>query len=275
VTPRKARRPAVDARSTRRPHGVAKVLRPRNPTLPRNRASLQPALYDGRNLIGHVRPGKARVEALDAKGHSLGFFHSVKAAADAIAAAASPSTPKAAPVAPPSKRGDGLAALRGDVRPTSRPDTDNYIKINAIVVTDECGVRCCRERKGCVMSATCLACGSLFRPQRSTARFCSQRCRKVSQRARDRGLPLKVLPQARRDGASAFLSVTATIGTSDGQKSESVTLRRKAAKLDPRIVVDSKRPGMYRIKRLDGSLSDMVNLTRARDALRGFDEAMS
>ena len=34
------------------------------------------------------------------------------------------------------------AALRGDVRPTSRPDTDNYIKaaldtINAIVVTDD------------------------------------------------------------------------------------------------------------------------------------------
>src|SRR6516225_233283 len=38
------------------------------------------------------------------------------------------------------KRSD--AALRGDVRPTSRPDADNYIKaaldaINAIVVTDD------------------------------------------------------------------------------------------------------------------------------------------
>jgi Holliday junction resolvase RusA-like endonuclease len=34
------------------------------------------------------------------------------------------------------------AALRGDIRPTSRPDTDNYVKagldaINAIVVTDD------------------------------------------------------------------------------------------------------------------------------------------
>jgi hypothetical protein len=30
---------------------------------------------------------------------------------------------------------------------------------------------------------------------------------------------------------------------------------------------------MYRIRRPDGSLSDMANLTRCRDALRGFDEA--
>jgi Holliday junction resolvase RusA-like endonuclease len=34
------------------------------------------------------------------------------------------------------------AALRGDIRPTSRPDTDNYIKaaldaVNAIVITDD------------------------------------------------------------------------------------------------------------------------------------------
>jgi hypothetical protein len=71
----------------------------------------------------------------------------------------------------------------------------------------------------------------------------------------------------------AVLSVTANIEMSKGQKSESVTLRRKAAKLDPRIVPDSKWPGMYRIRRPDGSLSDMANLTRCRDALRSFDEA--
>jgi len=61
--------------------------------------------------------------------------------------------------------------------------------------------------------------------------------------------------------------VTATIGMSEGQKPESVTLRRKPAKLDPRIFPDPKWPGMYRVRRPDGSLSDMVNLTRARDAL--------
>jgi hypothetical protein len=33
------------------------------------------------------------------------------------------------------------------------------------------------------------------------------------------------------------------------------------------IVPDTAFPGMYRLKRTDGSFSDIVNLTRARDAL--------
>jgi hypothetical protein len=33
------------------------------------------------------------------------------------------------------------------------------------------------------------------------------------------------------------------------------------------IVADNRFPGMYRLKRTDGSFSDIVNLTRARDAL--------
>jgi hypothetical protein len=33
------------------------------------------------------------------------------------------------------------------------------------------------------------------------------------------------------------------------------------------MVSDAKWPGMYRLKRADGSLSDIVNLTRAREAL--------
>jgi hypothetical protein len=36
------------------------------------------------------------------------------------------------------------------------------------------------------------------------------------------------------------------------------------------IVPDAKYPGMWRVRRPDGSLSDMVNLTRARDAARGI-----
>jgi hypothetical protein len=39
-------------------------------------------------------------------------------------------------------------------------------------------------------------------------------------------------------------------------------------KLDPRLVPDPNWPGLYRIRKPDGSLTDMVNLTRARDALR-------
>jgi hypothetical protein len=63
----------------------------------------------------------------------------------------------------------------------------------------------------------------------------------------------------------AVLSVTAVSDLSKDQKPKSVTLRRRPPKLDPRIVPDPKWPGMYR--RPDGSLTDLGNLTRAKDAL--------
>ena len=115
----------------------------------------------------------------------------------------------------------------------------------------------------------CAACGVQFRLQRSTARFCSPRCRKAAQRARDRGTPIGVAVTRPSVAPDAVLSVTATIDISKGQKPQSVTLRqpRKRPKLDPRIVSDLKWPGMYRIKRRDGSLTDMVSLTRAKEAL--------
>ena len=119
----------------------------------------------------------------------------------------------------------------------------------------------------------CSACGLQLRPKRSTARFCSSRCRKAAQRARNRGVPIKVAMTRPGVAADAVLSVTAISRLSKDQKPESVTLRRKPLKLDPRIVSDPKWPGMYRIKWPDGS-SDMANLTRCRDALRSFDEAV-
>jgi hypothetical protein len=125
------------------------------------------------------------------------------------------------------------------------------------------------------MSATCPACGVQFRPQRSTARFCSPRCRKATQRARDRGMPINVAATRPGVGLDAVVSVTTTIGMSEGQKPQSVTLRRKAPKLDPRVVPDEHWPGMFRIRRPDGSLSDMVNLTRVRDALCSIREVVS
>jgi len=121
------------------------------------------------------------------------------------------------------------------------------------------------------MSATCSACSLQFRPQRSTARFCSSRCRVAAQRARGRGTPIRVAATRPGVAADAVLSVTATVEMSEGQKPQSVTLRR----LDPRIIPDEHWPGMYRIRRPDGSLSEMVNVTRARDALRSMLEAMS
>jgi hypothetical protein len=117
------------------------------------------------------------------------------------------------------------------------------------------------------MSATCSACGLQFKPQRSTARFCSSRCRKATQRARDRGAPIRVAMTRPGVAVDAVLSVTAPVGMSEGQKPQSVTLRRESPKLDPRIVPDQKWPGMYRIRLRGGTLSDMVNLTRAKEAL--------
>jgi hypothetical protein len=58
--------------------------------------------------------------------------------------------------------------------------------------------------------ATCPACGSQFRPQRSTARYCGPRCRKATQRARDRGAPLRVAATRPGVGVDAVLSVTTT-----------------------------------------------------------------
>jgi hypothetical protein len=40
--------------------------------------------------------------------------------------------------------------------------------------------------------------------------------------------------------------------------------------LRPKVVPDSTYPNMYRVRWPDGRLSDMVNLTRANDAVAAF-----
>jgi hypothetical protein len=42
--------------------------------------------------------------------------------------------------------------------------------------------------------------------------------------------------------------------------------------MPPGIVPDEHYPGMYRLRLPDGSLSDIVNLTRAKDALAALRE---
>ena len=79
------------------------------------------------------------------------------------------------------------------------------------------------------MSAACSACGAPFRPQRSTARFCSPRCRVAAQRARDRGTSIRVAATRPSVAPAAVLSVTATLGMSEGQKPQSVTLKAQAS----------------------------------------------
>jgi hypothetical protein len=42
----------------------------------------------------------------------------------------------------------------------------------------------------------------------------------------------------------------------------------RSKRLPPGIVADATWPGMYRLVRPDGTLSDMTNFSRAREALR-------
>src|SRR5262245_3900727 len=72
-------------------------------------------------------------------------------------------------------------------------------------------------------------------------------------------------PTTPQTAAGGRLSVTGTRGLPGGNSANPVTLSHRPLKLPKGIVPDAKWPGMYR---LNGTLSDMVNLTRAKDALR-------
>jgi hypothetical protein len=88
-------------------------------------------------------------------------------------------------------------------------------------------------------------------------------------------MPINVAATRPGVGVDAVLSVTATLGISREQKPQSVTLRHKPLKLDPRIVPDGRWLGMFRLRLPDGSLSDILNLTRARDALAAIRHEVS
>jgi hypothetical protein len=93
--------------------------------------------------------------------------------------------------------------------------------------------------------AICHQCGKpLPATARRHARFCSPAHRAAHHRSSiaDRLPRVRFLRGAGRDNPAAMAPYVA-------------------------IVPDTVFPGMYRLKRTDGSFSDMVNLTRARDAL--------
>jgi len=103
-------------------------------------------------------------------------------------------------------------------------------------------------------SVTCSNCGAEFTPRRRSA-FCNDRCRLVSHRSAGTAAP------------RALVSVSRPHNSQNRRFFETPT------RLDPRIVPDDRSPDMFRLRRSDGSLTDMVNLTRARDALRALAEA--
>jgi|SRR5262249_6434139 len=95
------------------------------------------------------------------------------------------------------------------------------------------------------MTSVCEHCSEPLPPSaRRHARFCSPAHRRAAYRAHN--------PDRRRVRAR-FL------GAGDAEK--------PAAAVYVAIVPDERFPGMFRLKRADGALSDIVNLTRAKDAL--------
>src|SRR5262245_28906221 len=93
----------------------------------------------------------------------------------------------------------------------------------------------------------CQQCGASLDGYRSQARFCSPAHRAAFQRSqiankRHRVRFLKGATGDKAEGAPGYES----------------------------IVRDDRYPTMFRLKRTDGTLSDMVNLTRAKDALASW-----
>jgi hypothetical protein len=114
--------------------------------------------------------------------------------------------------------------------------------------------------------AFCSTCGSPFAPRRSTARVCSSRCRIINHRSPAAKMP----PRPAGESAGAFLSVSGAHPLPVPLPKKRETLRggsRGLEQLPPGIVRDKRYPEMYRVVLPDGSLSDMVNLARAKDAL--------
>jgi len=138
------------------------------------------------------------------------------------------------------------------------------------------GIRYHRNKQK-LTTVACAICRKEFAHLRSTARFCSPRCR---QRAHRRaGLsPVDELRNAK--GCSKRSVVPTRVPYGSGVDS---TLRpsSKTGLQQPepisgslarsstlRLTVDQHWPNMWRIAFPDGRLSDLVNLTRAKEALR-------
>jgi hypothetical protein len=109
-----------------------------------------------------------------------------------------------------------------------------------------------------------------------TRRFCSSACKQAAYRRRSRNADRpKMVP-----GTNAHAAVTRplehieTVGKIRTEKTTEPR-RDRARQLDRRIGPDAVYPGMYRIRLSDGSLSDMVNSTRAKDAVRDYSQGQN
>jgi hypothetical protein len=113
-------------------------------------------------------------------------------------------------------------------------------------------------------SRRCSHCGGEFRALRRSARFCGSTCRVAAHRksgcnANSALVSLSEIPPASQNGSNVHAGRPA----STAEKLLSVTRRHGAFT----IVADAAWPGMYRVKCPDGTLTEMINLARAKDAL--------
>jgi hypothetical protein len=119
----------------------------------------------------------------------------------------------------------------------------------------------------------CQACGVALTKHRADARYCGNVCRLRAHRRSEvaNGVPAKACGSVLRAELSVSGTPIPSAVTSSpfvARETDNPRILRASKSLDPRIVPDSKWPGMFRIRLRDGSLSDMANLTRIKDALR-------
>lgn len=135
-----------------------------------------------------------------------------------------------------------------------------------------------RQRTNKTKTVACAICRKSFTQRRSTARFCSPRCR---QRAHRRA-GLSRVGELKNAKASSKRDVRPTRGPcgsgvglctlhpspkTASQQPEPVS-GSVARSFTPRLMADQHWPGMRRIVFQNGRLSDMLNITRAKEAMK-------
>jgi hypothetical protein len=122
-----------------------------------------------------------------------------------------------------------------------------------------------------------------------SARYCSPACRQatyVTRRAARTGIPHSERHKAFRGRVTDVENRVTGAGDTDLATSVTHALQPTEISNEIRSILrvgrgqlgavsiepDGRWPNMYRLRYPDGSLSDMVNLTRAKDALRSWEE---
>lgn len=135
-----------------------------------------------------------------------------------------------------------------------------------------------RQRTNKTKTIVCAICRKSFARRRSTARFCSPRCRQRAHR-RTSPLPFDELDANGYSKRNAVNSNRGPCGSAERISKPLPALANTAAHqptlgshsfaltFAPYIVQDARWPNMWRVAFPDGSLSDMVNIARAKEAL--------